>query len=172
MIATIEQKCQDGPVQDEQDDWAAGAVAVGDDDALRAILAETCRITGMGFAAIARVTEERWIACQVLDRIEFGLDPGDELKIKTTLCNDIRECGQAIVIDTVLGNERWRTHPAPMMYGFESYASFPILLKDGTFFGTLCAIDPEPRDVSAETTIATLERFAGEAGTIISRQLS
>ena len=154
----------------ELDALVHDSVATGDDDRLRAILEEVCRITGMGFAAIARVTEERWIACQVLDRIEFGLDPGDELKIATTICDDIRASGRAIVIDHVAGNEEWRTHPTPMMYGFESYASLPIVLDDGTFFGTLCAIDPAPHEVSAPAIVEALERLAGEAARVVSER--
>ncbi|WP_204283215.1 hypothetical protein, partial [Klebsiella pneumoniae] len=62
------------------------------------ILAELCERTGMGFAAVARVTADRWVACQVLDKIEFGLDAGDELAIKTTICDEIRASGQGIYI--------------------------------------------------------------------------
>ncbi|WP_374942463.1 GAF domain-containing protein [Sphingomonas sp.] len=150
------------------DTFAAETARRGDDDALRAILAEVCRTTGMGFAAIARVTEARWIACQVLDRIEFGLEPGDELQIATTICNDIRECGNAVVIDHVAADAAWRTHPTPMLYGFESYASFPIVLEDGTFFGTLCAIDPAPHAVSSATIVNVLEGCARSAARILS----
>jgi GAF domain-containing protein len=45
------------------------------------------------------------------------------------------------------------------MYGFESYISLPIRRTDGSFFGTLCALDPEPRRLDAET-IGMLEAFA------------
>lgn len=47
--------------------------------AVPAILDVALRMTGMGFAAVARVTEDRWIACQVLDNVGFGLKPGSEL---------------------------------------------------------------------------------------------
>lgn len=151
-----------------QDDFALQAAVIGDDDRLRAILEEVCRATGMGFAAVARVTEQRWIACQVLDKIEFGLKPGDELRIKTTLCNDIREHGNAIVIDNVAEHHQWRTHPVPAMYGFQSYASFPIVLDDGTFFGTLCTIDPAPHLLSAPAIIEALERSARAVVLILS----
>ena len=60
-----------------------------------------------GGTAVARVTDERWIACQVLDQIEFGLDPGDELKIATTICDDIRRCGRAIAASTCPTRWRW-----------------------------------------------------------------
>lgn len=153
-----------------KDAFAAEVAAQGDDEAIRAVLAEVCRVTEMGFAAVARVTEDRWIACQIEDRIEFGLDPGDELDIKTTICDEIRACGQAIVIDDVGADPAWRRHPVPDLYGFESYASFPIVLADGSFYGTLCAIDPAPRALSAAETIAALEKLAERVATILSNK--
>lgn len=154
------------------DTFAAQVAADGDDDELRAILSEVCTLTGMGFAAIARVTEDRWIACQVLDKIEFGLHPGDELAIATTICNDIRECGQAIVIDEVSADEDWRRHPVPALYGFESYASFPVFLADGSFYGTLCAIDPAPHAVSGADIVAHLRGAADRVAVILSRTVA
>ncbi len=44
------------------------------------ILEVICRTTGMGFAAVARVTEDRWIVCSVRDEIQFGLKHGGEIK--------------------------------------------------------------------------------------------
>jgi GAF domain-containing protein len=150
-----------------KDELANEAVALGDDAGIRAILDRVCRVTGMGFAAVARVTDERWIACQVLDKIEFGLKPGDELDLKTTICDEIRADGQRVVIDHVAENPDWRTHPVPVIYGFQSYVSLPIILDDGEFFGTLCAIDPEPRRVSSAETIALLETYAAEVTRIL-----
>lgn len=154
-----------------KDAFAAKVAAQGDDDAIRDILRHACQITQMGFAAVARVTEDRWIACQVEDRIEFGLDPGSELEIKTTICNDIRQCGAAIIIDHVAADPEWRTHPVPMLYGFESYASLPIVLADGSFYGTLCAIDPAPRTVTAPDTIAALQELAVKVAAILSAKV-
>ncbi len=123
----------------------------------------------MGFAAIARVTEDRWVACQVLDKIEFDLDPGDELEIQTTICNDIRQSGAAIVIDDVSQNFEWRTHPTPVIYGFQSFGSFPIVLEDGSFYWTLCAIDPRPHRLDTRAIVTALESFANAAAAILSR---
>ena len=72
-------------------DYSRDIAVVSGSPAVRAILDRLCAITGMGFAAVARVTEDRWIACQVLDKIGFGLEPGGELAVKTTICNEIRE---------------------------------------------------------------------------------
>src|SRR4051794_840335 len=102
-----------------KDDLAVETVQLGDDVAIRTILEAVCEQTQMGFAAVARVTDTRWIACQVLDKIEFGLNPGDELEIKTTICDDIRAAGEAIVIDSVIDDPKWRRHHTPRMYGFQ-----------------------------------------------------
>ena len=108
------------------------------------ILDVVCRATGMGFAAVARVTHDRWIACQVLDNIDFGLPPGGELKVETTLCHEIRQHREVVAIDNVAEDAKYCDHHTPRMYGLQSYISVPIVLPDGRFFGTLCAIDPNP----------------------------
>lgn len=150
-----------------RDQFALEAAAQAADPAIREILNEVCRLTGMGFAAVARVTDQRWIAAQVVDKIEFGLDPGDELELKTTICDEIRQHGNAVVIDHVGGDPAWRSHPTPMLYGFQSYVSIPIVLADGSFFGTLCAIDPEPRVLSSDALIATLTGFAQRVAEVL-----
>ena len=103
-----------------------------------------CQTTGMGFAAIARVTEDRWITCSVQDNVLFGLKPGDELKIKTTICDEIRQNPKPVIIDNVSEDKDYHDHHTPAMYKLQSYISVPIMRQDGSFFGTLCAIDPKP----------------------------
>ncbi|MDQ6813115.1 MAG: ATP-binding protein [Bacteroidota bacterium] len=108
------------------------------------ILDVICRTTGMRFAAVARVTDSRWITCSVLDKLEFGLKPGDELKVETTLCHEIRMSGEPVIIDDVKKDTHFCKHHTPAQYGFSSYISVPIKRKDGSFFGTLCALDSLP----------------------------
>ena len=151
-----------------KDEFAQQVAREGDDPEIRAILLEVCNATHMGFVAVARVTDDRWIAAQVLDRIEFGLDPGEELDVKKTICDEIRQCGQAIIIDRIADDPEWRTHQVPMLYGFESYVSLPIFLADGTFYGTLCAIDPEPRTLNGPEMVAQLKLCAERVASILS----
>ena len=150
------------------DALASQSVADGDDDEIRAILAEVCASTQMGFAAVARVTEDRWIACQVLDGIGFGLTPGAELEVQKTICNEIRQHAQAVVFDDANDDPAWETHPVPVFFGFRSYASFPVFLADGSFFGTLCAIDPAPRQLSTADVLANLRNCASRVAAILS----
>ena len=125
-------------------------------DAVPHILKVVCEVTGLGFAAVARVTEDRWVALAVRDTIGFGLEPGGELVVKTTICDEIRNSRKPVVIDRVSADPCFSDHPTPRMYGFESYISVPIILRNGDFFGTLCAIDPAPAKVSEAATVKTL----------------
>ena len=146
------------------------ALALADDDVIRGMLVQVCAMTDMGFAAVARVTHDRWIACQVLDKIEFGLEPGRELEIKKTICDEIRDSGIGVIIDDVDADQQWRTHPVPIIYGFKSYISLPIILPDGSFFGTLCAIDPVRRSVSSHDAVRVMTMFADQIGELVAEK--
>lgn len=112
--------------------------------AIPSILNIICRTTGMRFAAVARVTDDKWITCISQDEINFGLNTGDELVLETTICNEIRQHANPVIIEEVNNSAEFCNHHTPIQYGFQSYISFPIYRKNGEFFGTLCAIDPKP----------------------------
>ena len=141
-------------------EFAADVAAIRAIDAVPTILEVICRTTGMGFAAVARVTQDRWIACEVRDEIAFGLRPGGELAVETTICHEIHQSGVPVVIDHVAEDAAYRDHHTPAQYGFQSYVSVPIVLKDGSFFGTLCAIDPRPALVNTPQTTGMFKLFA------------
>lgn len=128
-------------------------------DVVPKILEVVCRTTKMGFAAVARVTEDRWVACAVRDEIQFGLEPGGELQIRTTICDEIRKSGEGVVIDYVSEDMNFCRHPTPKMYGFQSYISIPIIRSNGEFFGTLCAIDPQPARLNTPETVGMFKLF-------------
>ena len=148
---------------------ADDVAAVGRLDVIPKILEVACRTTGMGFAAVARVTEDRWVACAVRDEIEFGLGVGGELVLETTLCNEVRGHGQSIVFGDASQNETYRDHHTPTMYGLRSYISVPIQ-HGGAFFGTLCAIDSRPADIEDGKTQAMFELFADLIGAHLDNQ--
>jgi len=143
-------------LHDYQDDLDAIAAI----PAVHAILEVICRTTGMGFSAIARVSDTHWICCAVKDDIAFGLKPGGELELETTICNEIRGSRQLVVIDHVAQDPCFRDHHTPRRYGFQSYISQPIILPGGEFFGTLCAIDPNPNTLNTPVVLGMFKSFA------------
>jgi K+-sensing histidine kinase KdpD len=143
-----------------QHDFQTDIEAIGRIDAVPTILDVVCRMTGMGFAAVARVTEDRWVACHVLDNIDFKLQPGGELKVENTICHEVRQSREAVVIDHAAEDAEYCGHSTPAMCGFQSYISMPIVHKDGRFFGTLCALDPRPARLKNPETIGMFKLFA------------
>lgn len=136
-------------------------------DTVGQILETVAAITGLGFVAVAHVTEHSWTTCAVHDKLGFGLQPGDGLDVKTTLCEQVRATGEMIVIDHVQQSAQYHDHHTPRIYGFQSYFSVPIYRLDGAYFGTLCGLDPQPMTLSTPATVSTLQLFAA----LISKQL-
>ncbi|WP_440224523.1 GAF domain-containing protein [Dokdonella sp. MW10] len=122
------------------------------------ILAEVCAITGMRFSAVARVTENRWTTCAVNDLLDFGLRPGQDLILETTICRELR-AGQTTSFGEASKDPVYSRHHAPQIYGFESHISVPLNLADGTLFGTLCVLDPKPAQLGADV-LARVESLA------------
>lgn len=143
-----------------EEKFQADIDAIGRLPAVPTILDVICRTTGMRFAVVSRVTPDRWIACAVVDELSLGLKPGGELKVETTLCNEIRQSGEAVIIDHVAKDGTYNSHPTAARYGFQSFVSVPIVLRDGEFFGTLCAIDPEPAKVKNSQVAGMFRLFA------------
>jgi signal transduction histidine kinase len=141
-------------------EFALDVEAISAIPAVPVILSMVKHITGMRFAAIARVTESHWVACAVDDSINFGLKPGGELVLESTICHEIRQHHTPVVFGHASADPQFATHHTPLTYGLESYISIPIVLADGRFFGTLCAIDSVPADLSDPAIVKTLTLFA------------
>lgn len=65
-------------------DLQRDVAAVGRIDGIETVLKVLARATGLRIALVARVTEDSWTACAILDDAGFGLKPGDGLDVATT----------------------------------------------------------------------------------------
>jgi len=83
-----------------------------------------CGNTGMGFVAVARVTEGTWTACAVQDDIGFGLEPGGQLAVNTTLCIEARAARKPVVFDHASQvRRRQKRHGKPSMLSHKRWRS-------------------------------------------------
>ncbi len=152
---------------DSDEAIARDVAAIGRISAVPSLLKVICQNTGMGFAAVARVTDGTWTACAVEDTIQFGLKPGGRLQVQTTLCSESRAARQPVVIDHASTDPVYFNHHTPRLYNIESYISVPIIHSNGDYFGNLCAIDPRPARVSDARVVSMFTAFAD----LIARQL-
>jgi len=151
-----------------QTDIDASVEAISRLSVVPRILDAVVRATGMRFAAVARVTENRWTACAVRDDLGFGLKPGEDLVLETTICNDIRAHRQPVVFGHASAHAVYSQHHTPKHYGLECYASVPIYTVEGEFFGTLCAIDSRPLAVDEQQLAAEMILY----GELIASQMA
>ena len=147
-------------MSDDSEDIARGVSAIHRIGAVPALLSYICQATGLGFAAVARITDSTWVACAVEDRIGLEISVGVALEAQTTLCSESRALRQPIVIDHASRGDAFRDHRMPLSYRIESYLSMPIVRSNGEYFGNLCAMDRQPRVVSDPQTLAMFRIFA------------
>lgn len=129
-------------------------------NAVPSILRMICDETGMGFAAVARVTDSTGTACAVQDNIGFGLRAGGQLELHTTLCFESRAARVPIIVDHFSEDTTYAGHHTPAIYKLESYISVPIVTPSGEYFGNLCALDPRPASVSEPRVVRMFEVFS------------
>ncbi len=125
--------------------------------AISALLETVCGMTGMGFAAVARVIQGRSMACAVRDAIGLNVQPGDELKCVPAIDHQAGAAKQAIVISNLAEHP---CHPSLQGQGFQSCLFMPIVLKDGSLWGGLCAVGPHPARLDNPSVLDMVKGFA------------
>ncbi|MDT0576830.1 GAF domain-containing sensor histidine kinase [Croceicoccus sp. F390] len=124
------------------------------------ILENVCRLTGLGFATVAVLTTDRWIACSVHDETGLGLKAGDQLPVEFTICDRVRTSGRSVLLDHASEDENWSNHPLVSGFGIRSGLSVPILRPNGDLVATLCALDRTKVDATRPEIMATIKLFA------------
>lgn len=143
---------------------------IGRIQAVPRILETVAHITGSRFTAIARVTQTTWTACATFDTLGFGLVPGGQLVLETTICDEIRQSATSVVFAHASEHPIYSQHHTPRIYGLESYASVPIHRPDGSFFGTLCAIDSAPANFDVAHVQRSMELLADLVGSYLDKE--
>ena len=109
-----------------------------------------CALTGMRVALVAEVTDTSARSIQSIDSAGLGISSGMLLDVNKTFCKEVRASRSPVWFADALSHPDSQCSPIPGMYGFRSFLSVPLVLVDGSIFGTLCTLDPEPRPVDEE----------------------
>lgn len=137
--------------------------SIGKMESIPLILSLVKATTGLRFAAVARVTTSRWVACAVDDSIGLELAVGSERLTAETLCGQVHDLRRSLVFGSGfaelsrLGYEAVAPSDLPAV---QSHISIPIITANGELFGTLCALDVMPVTLNKQSAINTLELFA------------
>ncbi len=78
---------------------------------------------------------------------------------------------RSAVIEQTSLDPRYRTHHLPTHHLIESHVSVPIILESGRYFGNLCALDPNPAELTEAHVLSTFTRFAALIASQLDHQL-
>jgi signal transduction histidine kinase len=139
-------------------------------DAVPTLLEVLCEITGMRLAMVAHVRAKVWTVCALQDGLHLGITPAGPLAIRTNLGLESQASRTPIVIEQASTDPRYMNRHKRGLYQVESYVSVPIFLPSGSYFGTLCALDPQPANVGQAFVLSTFTRFAALIASQLTQQ--
>jgi diguanylate cyclase (GGDEF)-like protein len=136
------------------------------DTAAHAILAFLHERFGLKLLMVTRTEEENWIVLQVNDH-GYGVKQGDVFRWSDSFCSRMVKgegpciAPQADLVDV------YRHAPIAEQVKIGAYVGVPITYADGTLFGTLCAIDPDPQPESLTDELPLVQLLGKLLSTIL-----
>jgi diguanylate cyclase (GGDEF)-like protein len=115
---------------------------------------------------VTRTDGQRWIVLQAADQ-RYGIKPGDVLPYAESLCAQRLACSAPDIAPDVDHVEAYRDAPARRRAPIRAYISLPLVLEDGTAFGTLCALDPAPQQPGLTRHQELLTLLARQLATVL-----
>ena len=152
-------------------DASKAVAAIGRIDAVPPLLEVLCGVSGMRLGMVAHVDAKVWTVCAVRDELRIGITPGGPLGLRTNLDLETQTSRTPVVMQQAGAGAHDGAQERQGLYQVESYVSVPIFLTNGSYFGVLCALDPEPADVGQPYILSMFTRFAEIIASQLSQQL-
>lgn len=114
-------------------------------EAFETTLRIVAQLVGVRSAFVAQLTSESMEVLGVWDDNGCGIQAGTE-PLEETFCQYVRASGAPVVIPQAATDPRVRNVATRETYHIGAYIGVPLTVADGSLFGTLCLLDPEPRE--------------------------
>jgi signal transduction histidine kinase len=99
----------------------------------------------------------------------WELPPGKGFALEASFCQYVQINGAPLMISDTLHDTQINNIAMQSELGIRAYLGVPIYTHDGSFFGTVCAIDPLPRTFS-RAQVDLLRIIAGQVAAAVERQ--
>ena len=152
------------------EETARAVAALARIDAVPTLLKVICVMTGMRLATVISATGGAWTALAIRDGLCLGLVPGERLKFLENIGLDDQISHVPIVIERASGDSPYGT-PYSSTAPFESFMAVPIILGNGRFFGSLCALDTDAVEVREPRMMSMFKEFAALIASQLDHQL-
>lgn len=114
---------------------------------------------GFGLWMVTRTEGEDWIVLQAEDH-GYGVKNGDVFKWTDSFCSRMVQGLGPCIAPNSNSVAAYANAPIGRQVSIGSYVGIPLEDADGQLFGTLCAIDPQPKPESIESELPMI-RFIG-----------
>lgn len=125
---------------------------------------------GFGLWLVTRTEGDDWIVLSAEDR-EYGVGSGDVFRWSDSFCYHMVQGRGPRVAPRSDEVSAYAQAPIGDEVPIRSYLGVPLTLSDGSLFGTLCAIDPEPQPAEVRGELPVVEMLARLLSTVLQQEL-
>lgn len=141
------------------------------DTAARASLAFLRERMGFDLCMVTRTEGDDWLVLHAEDG-GYGIAPGDVLPWSDSLCMRMIDGQGPRVAPRTKEVAAYAAAPVSQKMRIGAYVGVPLARADGSLFGTLCAVHPDPKETSLADDQPMLELISRLLSSLLESELS
>ncbi len=136
----------------------------------RAVLGFLHRRMGFDLWMVTRTEGDDWIVLQSVDH-GYGVEAGTVFKWADSFCSEMVKGNGPRIAPRSQDVPAYASAPIGRQVQIKAYVGLPLTFKDGSLFGTLCAIHPSTQPASIVEEQELLELLGAMLSTILQAEL-
>ena len=141
------------------------------DAAVRASLAFLRERMGFDLCMFTRTEGDEWLVLHADDK-GYGVAPGDLFSWSDSMCKRMIDGQGPRVAPRAEAVAAYAAAPIARQIKIGAYAGMPLTREDGSLFGTLCAVHPDPKETSLVDAEPMLELIARLLSSLLDGELA
>ncbi|MGY3176502.1 diguanylate cyclase [Pseudomonas sp. TE12234] len=140
------------------------------ENAAREVLAFLRRRLGFNLWMVTRTENDDWTVLHIEDQ-SYGVHPGQVFNWSDSFCSQMVKGNGPRIAPNSETVAAYASAPIGKQLKIRAYIGVPLLLSDGSLFGTLCAVHPEPMPAKIEEDQELLEMIGMMLSKILQMEL-
>ena len=125
---------------------------------------------GLGTWMVTRVTGKHWIVLDAEDKA-YGVEPRSTFQWTDSFCSQMVLGNGPRIAPCAADVPAYAAAPIGKQMTIGAYIGVPLVTHDGSLFGTLCAIDPQPQPESVRASLPLVELIATMLSGVLSAEI-
>ena len=125
---------------------------------------------GLDLCMITRKKDNDWIVLQAVDS-GYGIEAGQVFRWSDSICSRMVENQGPRAVPRLSDVPEYAAAPITKQVPVGAYLGLPLVRSDGTMFGTLCGMNPEPVDPQIVRDTPVIELLTRSLSTLLDYDL-